>query len=398
MQPTTNKPLNRNDELHTLLLDATGIEPAWTSDARANPFGWLSLASPDQLKNVAQTLAGKARLCTVTAYAEERDDDIERRRIAYHFASGDTVITVTVPLYAPGSQDPLPVPSITPWFRNADWNEREFAEMFNIQIVGHPNMRRLFLDERLDAGIMSKLIPFSAMAHGAASNTLWEQVLEAKGVPLEERLPSLAVPAEPIKVEPSFTPVSATEPKPMPERPGTVTTLVDAAVPAEEVSLSLTPEREELAPAPAKEAPAPAVDAPAPAKEAPAAPANNETPATRADASPDATPATQATPPAVESVPPAVESVPPAETKTVTEEQPAAAQAVVEQAKPATAPVAAAAAPVAAAATAPAAAAAAAAPKTAAKPAPKAAAKAAPKAAMKSAPKMNKKPAGKAKK
>lgn len=231
MQPTITT--NRNDELHKLLKEATGTEPSWTSDVRANPFGWLRLDRPDRLKDAARALAGKARLCTVTAYAEERDDEDKRRRIAYHFTAGDTVITVTIPLYDPETLEKLPVPSITPWFLNADWNEREFMEMFNIDIVGHPNPKRLFLDERLDAGIMTKLIPFSAMAHGAASTTLWERVLEAKGVPPEDRMPSLTVPAEPIKVEPKITPVSATEPKQEPVK-GPVT-LAQIAAPSDAV-------------------------------------------------------------------------------------------------------------------------------------------------------------------
>lgn len=219
---------NRNDALHELLLKATGLEPEWTSDAKANPFGWLKLTHPSQLSDAAKALSGKMRLCTVTAYSEERDDLVKRRRIAYHFASKDTVVTVTVPIYDSETMQKLPVPSITPWFRNADWNEREFREMFNIDIQGHPNPNRLFLDERLDAGIMTKLIPFSAMANSASTNTLWERILEAKGVPPEERMPSMSTPSEPIKVEPKVTPVATRD-----EIPSGGPTLAAIAAPAE---------------------------------------------------------------------------------------------------------------------------------------------------------------------
>lgn len=233
----TTQPTVGNDELHRILVEATGLEPAWTRDARANPFGWLRLDRPDKLKDAARALAGKARLCTITAYAEERDDPGLRRRIAYHFASGDALVTVTVPLYDPDTMEKLAVPSITPWFLNADWNEREFMEMFDIAITEHPNPKRLFLDERLDAGIMSKLIPFSAMAHGAASNTLWERILEAKGVPLEDRMPSLTVPAEPIKVEPRVTPVAKTEPAlEQAQSPATLATVAASARVANEAA------------------------------------------------------------------------------------------------------------------------------------------------------------------
>lgn len=257
---------NRNEELHQLLRSATGVEADWTSDVRANCFGWLHLDRPERLKEAAEALAGKVRLCTVTAYAEERDDANKRRRIAYHFATGDTTVTVTVPLYDPETLEKLPVPSITPWFLNADWNEREFREMFNIEITGHPNPNRLFLDERLDAGIMTRLVPFSAMAHGAASNTLWERVLEAKGIALEDRMPSLAVPAEPIKVEPKVTPVAATAPSVDTDAAPTLANIAASA----EVLLG-TPE----AAAQPDEAPQ-AQTAEAPVENAPAAPEKTE--------------------------------------------------------------------------------------------------------------------------
>lgn len=202
---------SRNETLHQALLDATGLETKWTTDVRANLFGWLPLERPDQLKDAARALDGKVRLCTITAYALARDDADKRRRIAYHFAIGDTTLTVSIPLFDPETNAKLPVPSITPWFRNADWNEREFREMYNIEIPDHPNPKRLFLDERLDAGIMTKLIPFSAMANSAGTNMLWERILEAKGVPPEERMPSLATPAEPIKVDVKVTPVEHAE-------------------------------------------------------------------------------------------------------------------------------------------------------------------------------------------
>ena len=276
----TIQPTVGNDELHRILVEATGVEPTWTRDARANPFGWLRLDRPDKLKDAARVLAGKARLCTITAYAEERDDPGLRRRIAYHFASGDTLVTVTIPLYDPDTMEKLTVPSITPWFLNADWNEREFMEMFDIAIIEHPNPKRLFLDERLDAGIMSKLIPFSAMAHGAASNTLWERILEAKGVPLEDRMPSLTVPAEPIKVEPRVTPVAKTEPEPATElaqSPATLATVAASARAANDAAEQIASVSEpanlpfQKAKQSSREA-APSEDAARTAAEAPAAP------------------------------------------------------------------------------------------------------------------------------
>lgn len=248
-------PSFRNDTLHQALLDATGIETKWTTDVRANLFGWLPLEKPAQLKDAAQALSGKVRLCTITAYALARDDADKRRHIAYHFADRDTLLTVSIPLFDPETNAKLPVPSITPWFRNADWNEREFREMYNIEIPDHPNPKRLFLDERLDAGIMTQLIPFSAMANSAGTNMLWERILEAKGVPPEERLPSLATPAEPIKVEVKATPVEQAETSAeKPAKTADGTTLADMALSPEAFAEARAREKTALAEAEAAQA------------------------------------------------------------------------------------------------------------------------------------------------
>ncbi len=226
MQPNMNK-----DALSACLHEATGLSPSWTADVRGNPFGWLRVAEPSQLEDAAKALAGLGvRLCTITAYAELRDDAEKRRAIAYHFTLQDTMLTVTVPLYHADTLEKRAAPSITPWFRNADWNEREFMEMFNIEISGHPNPKRLFLDERIDAGIMTKLVPFSAMVNGASSQTLWERVMQAKtgGVSnsggtagaggVSNSGGTAGAPLPPL-VEPQFTPVSATAGEAVPPVP-----------------------------------------------------------------------------------------------------------------------------------------------------------------------------------
>ena len=37
------------------------------------------------------------------------------------------------------------VDSVTSIYRGADWHEREMAEMFGIDIIGHPNLKTLLL-------------------------------------------------------------------------------------------------------------------------------------------------------------------------------------------------------------------------------------------------------------
>lgn len=176
----------------------------WTTNHYNNKYAWLRLENVSDLTKAAEVLQGLgARLCTVSAYTEDRSIEAKRRAIAYHFAVKGVLICVTIQIYDKETLEQLEVPSITPYFRNADWNEREFMEMYDIKIINHPNPKRLFLDESLDAGIMTQLIPFSSMVHGTGSKDLWEQVMLEKIGYVPENF------KEQFK-EPSFTKVEET--------------------------------------------------------------------------------------------------------------------------------------------------------------------------------------------
>ena len=223
------------DDVGLALEKATGTTPTWTADKHGSDYGWLKLPVPTALDDAAKVLAGlQARLLTVTAYSERREDPEMRRSIAYHFAIKGMHVTVTVPTYNSESGEALPVPSITPYFLNADWNEREFKEMYDIDIINHPNPKRLFLDPRIDAGVMATLLPFSAIANGAAGRGLWEQVMIAKGVDISDH-PLVADPHimegtgfEVATYERSAAPVA----KVFPPLPKPVTTPAGEATPA----------------------------------------------------------------------------------------------------------------------------------------------------------------------
>jgi Ni,Fe-hydrogenase III component G len=162
----------------------TGLEPIWTQDSYSNYYGVIYLTSPEQIKKTAEVLAGcEARLATITAFAAERTDPVYSKTMAYHFLLHGVMFTVNAPLYDKSNKEEpkaLSIPSITPWFFNASWPERECREMFNIDITEHPDLRRLFLDERLEAGVMTKLLPFSALVNGTTSSGLWEDVMSSK--------------------------------------------------------------------------------------------------------------------------------------------------------------------------------------------------------------------------
>lgn len=166
---------------------------------------WCELADKADLKPAAAALKEiGGRLSTISAFqpkpAEPDDDDDktegeegdaavpqtslggvaidgESYEIAYHFDLDGNTLTLIVFLPI----DAGTVESLTPLFRNADWSERELMEIYNIQVVGHPNPRRLFLDESVEPAVLERLIPFSALVNAASTKSLWEQILASKG-------------------------------------------------------------------------------------------------------------------------------------------------------------------------------------------------------------------------
>lgn len=175
MQPTNNPKPDAAFAAIASLADEAGV--TWTQDVKGNRFGWVRLAEPALLTKAAVALAGvKARLATVTAYDPVREQGRPRLEIAYHFVLAECMFTVAVAL----DEAKPTVPSITPQFRNADWNEREFMEMYAISVEGHPNPKRLFLDESLDKGIMNQIIPLSTMMNGASTQDLWERIMAGR--------------------------------------------------------------------------------------------------------------------------------------------------------------------------------------------------------------------------
>lgn len=152
----------------------------WTFDLKNNAFGWVKLCESGGLELLAPRLAAaRARLLTITAYRTDKYARVDGREIAYHFDLDGVVLTVSVCV----DEDPPRVPSISRWFRNADWNEREFMELYGITVENHPNPRRLFIDKDLDSGQLDKLIPLSTMMNGASTKTLWEKVFSGMDMP-----------------------------------------------------------------------------------------------------------------------------------------------------------------------------------------------------------------------
>ncbi len=131
---------------------------------------WCNLDNASDIKKVAIILNRiGGRLITVTA-SKLKDDSKE---IVYHFDLHGACCNIILNI------DDNKVDSITPILKTADWTERELKELYDIEIIGHPNPKRLFLDETIAEGVMNNYIPLSEAMNGSSSQTLWEKVITA---------------------------------------------------------------------------------------------------------------------------------------------------------------------------------------------------------------------------
>ena len=166
-------------EHHELISELSALSTAEgavkrTEDMYGNLVFWFKLDVPEHIVPAAERLArAKTRLATVTAYSKVQLSD-PVHEVCYHFELEGTVYNVTVLL----NEEHPSVPSITGIFANADWNEREMMELYAIDVAGHPDPRRLFIDEQIDAGVMGEAVPLSIMMNGACTVDLWERILK----------------------------------------------------------------------------------------------------------------------------------------------------------------------------------------------------------------------------
>jgi NADH:ubiquinone oxidoreductase subunit C len=191
----------------------TGIDYSSTTSPHGAVTAWCSLANSEDLLAVGKMLlALPARLAMVSALQlpapagdeEEQGDETEddssseahtakpakeipktfggtlldgtSYEIDYHFVVGGDFLTVIAYVPTGGS-----VPSLTPYFRAADWPEREIMENYALVVRDHPDPRRLFLDSSIDAAVLERLIPYSTLVNAASTKALWDKVLAAKG-------------------------------------------------------------------------------------------------------------------------------------------------------------------------------------------------------------------------
>lgn len=149
------------------------------SDMYGNAQHWFELSSPSQLTAAAAALKDRsARLSLISGYSRAGQPDAAERPFAacYNFVLDGVLYNLTVTL---SKREPA-VPTITPWFANADWHEREMMELVGITVANQPNPNRLFLDASLDAGVLDQLVPLSVMMNGACTRDIWEHILSSR--------------------------------------------------------------------------------------------------------------------------------------------------------------------------------------------------------------------------
>lgn len=85
------------------------------------------------------------------------DEEVEPRfEVVYNLASIATGSRIRVKVRARGDED---VPTATAVWAGADWAEREVWDMFGVRFRGHPDLRRILMDERWEGHPLRKDYP-----------------------------------------------------------------------------------------------------------------------------------------------------------------------------------------------------------------------------------------------
>ena len=97
---------------------------------------------------------GYTLLSNITATDYMADGAIE---LVYHFAHLGGGPVVALRLRVP--RDDPEVPSLTPIWPGADFQEREAFDMYGVRFAGHPNLRRIYMWDEFEGFPMRKDFP-----------------------------------------------------------------------------------------------------------------------------------------------------------------------------------------------------------------------------------------------
>ena len=173
----------------------SGIQFTQDTNQHGVSCAWCVLANHEELLALAAYLkALAARLSTITVFqpkAPAMPTPVEGQpeplpatffggvenggkayEVDYHFDLDGDTLTLVVHVPAGGA-----VESLTKLFRGADWPEREIMEIYALEVVHHPDPRRLFLDPGIESSVLERLIPLSTLANSATTKGLWEKIM-----------------------------------------------------------------------------------------------------------------------------------------------------------------------------------------------------------------------------
>jgi NADH-quinone oxidoreductase subunit C len=91
--------------------------------------------------------------------AVHRPQDAEPFEVVVRLTSLTLPAQAAVKVRAAG--DPPTVPSLAAFWRAANWHERETFDMFGVHFAGHPDHRRIFLEEDADFHPLRKEFPLN---------------------------------------------------------------------------------------------------------------------------------------------------------------------------------------------------------------------------------------------
>lgn len=133
---------------------------------------WCDIDDKEMLLKLTELMKYlNARVCMITAYAQEDGQDL-----VYHFDINGVMVNLKLFI------NDHKVPSITPLFKSADWAERELSEIYHIEIENHPNPQRLFLDESIKESVLNEYFSLSTAMSNKVTQALWDKVKAQKGV------------------------------------------------------------------------------------------------------------------------------------------------------------------------------------------------------------------------
>ena len=151
-------------------LQGTGVSIAISPQKL--PSVWLTLSNSWDIRDLSEKLHGAGcRLGTTTVYRPDTETMPHRHEVAYHFLLEGLPVTIKTVI-----DQGEALPSISDLFPNADWEERELMELCNVPVKGHPNPRRLFLDESVETGVFDRYVPFSDMTNLANADAVWARI------------------------------------------------------------------------------------------------------------------------------------------------------------------------------------------------------------------------------